>query len=138
MRLAKLGARTATICTACTASVFLAFSAHAIDLTGVWATDKAACGKIFVTKGNRTSFRQDSEMYGSGFIIEARRIRGRTAACTVTKKKEDNGVLHMLAACATDIMLSNVQFSLKVLGDDKITRIFPGIEGMELMYYRCP
>jgi hypothetical protein len=122
----------------CAASVFLACSAHAIDLTGVWATDTAACGKVFVTKGNRTSFRQDSDMYGSGFIIEGRRIRGRTANCTVTKTKEDDGVVHMIAACATDIMLSNVQFSVKMLDENKISRIFPGIEGMELMYYRCP
>jgi hypothetical protein len=31
-----------------------------------------------------------------------------------------------------------VQFSVKVLDEDKISRIFPGIEGMELTYYRCP
>ena len=135
MKLAKLVARTAIVWAG---SVFLACSAHAIDLTGVWATDTAACGKVFAKKGNRISFRQDSDMYGSGFIIEGRRIRGRTATCTVTKTKEDNDVVHMLASCATDIMYSNVQFSVKVLGEDKISRIFPGIEGMELPYYRCP
>jgi hypothetical protein len=122
----------------CAATVLLAWSAHATDLTGLWATDTAACGKVFVTKGNKTSFRQDSDMFGSGFIIEGRRLRGRTATCTVTKRKEDNDIIHMIASCATDIMYSNVQFSVKVLGDDKITRIFPGIDGMELMYYRCP
>ena|SRR2546429_3345155 len=135
MRLAKLVARTAIVCAA---FVFLARSAHAIDLTGLWATNADACDRVFATKGNKTSFRQDSDMYGSGFIIEGRRIRGRTANCTVTKTKEDNDVVHMLASCATDIMLSNVQFSVKVLGENKISRIFPGIEGMELMYYRCP
>ncbi|MFL6948117.1 MAG: hypothetical protein ACJ8FU_07950, partial [Xanthobacteraceae bacterium] len=108
------------------------------DLTGAWATDTSACAKVFVKKGNRTVFRQDSDMYGSGFIMEGPRIRGRTATCTVAKTKEDDGVVHMLAACATDIMLSNVQLSVKVLDDNKITRIFPGIEGMELTYYRCP
>jgi hypothetical protein len=135
MRLAKLVARTAIVWAG---SVFFACSAHAIDLTGVWATNADACGKVFAKKGNKTSFRQDSDMYGSGFIIEGRRIRGRTANCTVTKTKEDDGVVHMIAACATDIMLSNVQFSVKMLDENKISRIFPGIEGMELMYYRCP
>jgi hypothetical protein len=34
-------------------------------------------------------------------------------------------------------MLSNVQFVLKVVDDDNITRLFPGIEGMEVKYHRC-
>jgi hypothetical protein len=43
-----------------------------------------------------------------------------------------------MTACATDIMLSNVQFSVKVIDDNRITHIFPGIEGMEVDYVRCP
>jgi hypothetical protein len=35
-------------------------------------------------------------------------------------------------------MLQNVQFSVKVVDDNRITRIFPGIDGMELGYVRCP
>jgi len=135
MRAAQLIARTAIVPAG---YLFLACSAHAVDLTGLWATNADACAKVFATKGSKTSFRQDSDMYGSGFIIEGRRIRGRTANCTVTKTNEADGVVHMLAACATDIMYSNVQFSVKVLGEDRISRIFPGIEGMELPYYRCP
>ena len=42
-----------------------------------------------------------------------------------------------MAACATDIMLSNVQFSLRVVNENKVSRIFPGMEGMELAYDRC-
>jgi hypothetical protein len=115
------------------------FSAvHAVDLTGAWATDTAACDKVFVKKGNTTSFRRESEMHGGGFVIDGRRIRGRTANCTITRTREDKGVVHMIAACATDIMLSNVQFSLKILDDGKVGRIFPGLDGMELTYYRCP
>jgi hypothetical protein len=72
------------------------------------------------------------------FIMEGRRIRGRTATCTVTKTSEEKGIVHMIASCATDIMYSNVQFSVKLLGENKISRIFPGIEGMELTYNRCP
>ena len=119
-------------------ALFLTGDAQAIDLHGAWATDTEACSKVFATKGSRTSFKRDSDMFGSGFIVEGGRIRGRTASCNVTKTKEDGGVVHMLASCATDIMYSNVQFSLKVLDDNKISRIFPGIDGMELTYYRCP
>jgi hypothetical protein len=134
----QISSRLAQAALSCAACVFLDSAALAIDLTGAWVTDMEACGKVFATKGSKTSFRRDSDMFGSGFIMEGSRIRGRTATCTVTKTKEDGGVVHMLASCATDIMYSNVQFSLKVLDDNKITRIFPGIEGMELTYYRCP
>jgi hypothetical protein len=34
-------------------------------------------------------------------------------------------------------MLSSVQFSLKVLDDNSISRLFPGMPGMEVTYYRC-
>jgi hypothetical protein len=30
-----------------------------------------------------------------------------------------------------------VQFVLKVTDDDSVTRLFPGIEGMEVRYHRC-
>jgi hypothetical protein len=135
MQISRRLAQTALSCAAC---VFLDSAALAIDLTGAWATDAGACGKVFATKGKKTAFRADSDMFGSGFIMDGPRIRGRMATCTVTKTKEDGSVLHMLASCATDIMYSNVQFSVKVEDDNKITRIFPGIEGMELTYYRCP
>jgi len=34
-------------------------------------------------------------------------------------------------------MVSNVQFFLKVLDDNTISREFPGMEGMEVKYHRC-
>lgn len=46
--------------------------------------------------------------------------------------------VNIVAACATDIMLSNVQFSLKLLEPNKIARVFPGAMDMEINYYRCP
>jgi hypothetical protein len=112
--------------------------AHAFDLTGLWASDSEACDKIFAKKGNKASLRKDSDMFGSGFIVDGNRIRGRTAACTIKSTKEDKGVIHLMTACATDIMLSNVQFSIKVVDDNRISRIFPGIEDITLDYVRCP
>jgi hypothetical protein len=43
-----------------------------------------------------------------------------------------------MAACATDLMLSDVQFSLKMVNENRVFRIFPGMEGIELSYDRCP
>jgi hypothetical protein len=111
---------------------------HAFDLTGLWATDTDACDKIFATKGKKSSFRKDSDLFGGGFIVEGNRIKGRMATCNIKSSKQDADIIHLMTGCATDIMLQNVQFSVKVVDDNRITRIFPGIEGMELDYVRCP
>ena len=44
---------------------------------------------------------------------------------------------HMIAACETDIMLSDIQFSVRVIDGNKIVRIFPNIPGIEHRYERC-
>jgi hypothetical protein len=120
------------------AALSCATSAQAFDLTGQWATDAEACAKIFAKSGKTVSFRKDSDMSGGGFIVEGKRIRGRMATCNITNSKEDGATIHLMTSCATDIMLSNVQFSVKVLDDNRISRIFPGMEGMDLTYFRCP
>ncbi|MGA2129909.1 MAG: hypothetical protein ABSG76_27570, partial [Xanthobacteraceae bacterium] len=115
----------------------LAAPASAIDLTGAWATDTAQCANVFKKKGKQLVFSQLSDLHGSGFVIEGSKIRGKSARCTIKSRTEDGTTLNLLAACATDIMLSSVQFSLKVLDDNSISRMFPGMPGMEVTYYRC-
>ena len=112
--------------------------ARAFDLTGAWASSADQCGKVFRKNKNKITFLQDSDIYAAGFVADANQLRGRTARCTIKARKETGDTLNLLAACATDIMLQSVQFSLKVLDDNKISRSFPGMEGMEITYYRCP
>jgi hypothetical protein len=122
------------------AGLCVAKQAHALDLSGAWATDADQCSQVFVRKGrsNQIGFTAFSEQHGGGFIVEADRLRGKFARCKIKTRKEDGESVNIIAGCATDIMLSNVQFSLKVLGPDKISRTFPGIQDMEISYYRCP
>ena len=114
-----------------------AIPACAIDFTGAWATDAGLCDKVFTKKGKQLVFSELSDLYGSGFIIENSRIRGRTARCTIQGKKEEGATLQLQAACATRMMHSNVQFYLKVIDDNSMARSFPGLEGMEVIYHRC-
>lgn len=111
--------------------------ASAFDLSGVWASDAGRCSKIFKKSGKQVSFTQMADLYGSGFIVDGDKLRGKQARCTVTSRRETGEVVHLLASCSSDIMLSNVQFSLRVLNDNSVTRFFPDIPGMELTYYRC-
>jgi hypothetical protein len=113
--------------------------ASAAELTGAWAPDADKGGKVFIRRGRakQIDFAEFSGVHGGGFIIDADQLRGKFAKCRIKTRKEEGQGLNLIAACATDIMLSNVQFVLNVDDDDNITRLFPGIEGMEVKYHRC-
>lgn len=114
--------------------------AGAVDLSGAWATSADECRNVFVRKGRakQIEFTALSDQHGGGFIVEADRLRGRFARCKIKTRKENGDTVNIIAGCATDIMLSNVQFSLKMLEPNKISRMFPGLEDMAISYYRCP
>jgi hypothetical protein len=114
--------------------------ARAVDLAGAWATSADECPNVFVRRGRakQIEFTALSDQHGGGFIVEADRLRGKFARCKIKSRKEDGDTVNIIAGCATDIMLSNVQFSLKLLDANRISRVFPGIEDMAISYYRCP
>ncbi|MGY4474111.1 hypothetical protein [Bradyrhizobium sp. USDA 3364] len=114
-------------------------SAGAFDLTGAWATSADQCRKVFAHKGraNQLTFTNFSGVYGGGFIAEPDRLRGKFESCKIKSRKDEGQNVNIIVSCASGIMVSNVQFFLKAVNDDTITRQFPGIEGMEVNYYRC-
>lgn len=112
--------------------------AAADDLSGAWATDGSACDKIFVKAGGRVTFRDNSELFGGGFVIDGNHVRGKATTCDIRSRRTAGAVTHMLASCASDIMLSSVQLSVRQPDPNTLVRIFPGMDGMELVYRRCP
>ena len=110
----------------------------ALDLNGAWASDADQCVKVFERQKGRLGFTEMSDVYGGGFIIDGDQITGKFARCRIKTRKNDGMNVNLIAACATDIMLSSVQFSLKEVDADSLLRLFPGIEGMEIRYHRCP
>jgi hypothetical protein len=117
--------------------ILLPVRAHAIELTGAWASQTDLCKLVFTKKGNGVVFAELSDLYGSGFIIEGNRIRGKTARCTITSRKQDGDNLELAASCATSIMNQSVRFGLKVIDDNNLSRLFAEIPGMTLKYTRC-
>lgn len=111
----------------------------AFELTGAWATSADQCTKVFTRKGraNTVSFTNFPGVYGGGFIAEADRLKGKFANCKIKSRKESGQAVNLIVACASSIMLSDVQFFLKVIDDNTISREFPGMEGMEVKYHRC-
>jgi len=111
--------------------------AQAFELTGAWASQTDLCKLVFAKKGNLVVFAELSDLYGSGFIVDGSRIRGRSVRCTIKSRKQEGDDLALSAACATTIMNQSVQFSLKVIDDNTVSRLFPEIPGMTLKYSRC-
>ena len=109
----------------------------ATDVTGAWTSDTSNCSKIFVKTPKGVFLSEDSDLYGSGFVIEGRKIKGRMANCDIKTIKDEGSMLHLIAACATDVMLSNVQVTFKVVNQDRVVRLFPGMPEIEIPYDRC-
>ena len=102
-----------------------------------WATSADQCGQVFARKDGKVAFTEMSEVYGGGFIVDGDQMIGKSARCKIKARKDNGPNVHLIAACATDIMLSSVQFSIKELDANSIARLFPGMEDLEIRYHRC-
>lgn len=113
--------------------------ANAFNLTGAWAAGADQCTKVFTRKGRakQIGFTSFSGAYGGGFIAEADRLRGKSQSCLIKSRKENDQTINMVVACSSGIMISKVQFFLKVVDDNTISRQFPGMEEMKVEYHRC-
>ena len=119
------------------AVLLLPAQATAFELSGAWATDAGLCGQVFTKKGNEVVFAELSDLFGSGFIIEGDRIRGKSGRCTITSRKQDGDNIELAAACASSVMTQDLSFSLKIIDDNTLSRLFADIPGMTLKYVRC-
>jgi hypothetical protein len=128
------------VCTSALAifALALAENASAFDLTGAWAGDADNCSKVFTRKGERITFADNSDVYGSGFIVDGNQIIGKFARCTIKARKDEGPNINLISSCASDIMLSSVQLSARQVDANTLVRLFPGMEGMEIKYFRCP
>lgn len=114
-------------------------SAYAFDLNGAWATDVGACGKIFQKdKDGELAIAKGADMYGNGFIVRKDAVVGNNATCKILSHKVAGPVSHLVAQCAAEnVAFSTFQFSYRVNDDNSITRIYPGVEELNVNYGRC-
>jgi len=112
-------------------------SAKASDLDGAWANDASVCSKVFQKSGETITFTDNSDAYGSGFIIENQKIRGKIATCLIKKRKQNLDTIHLIADCSTDVALSTIELSFKIINYNSIIRIYPGVEELNISYKRC-
>ena len=129
--------RVGSLVTALTVLMGIGVAVEARDLRGAWVTDESTCKKVFTGEGTKLRIAKDADVYGSGFIYEGNRLRGKNASCAVKTQKQDGEVLHLLALCANDVTFGTVQFSLRIQDDNQITRLYPGLSELDTKYYRC-
>ena len=112
--------------------------AYAFDLNGAWAGDAENCTKVFTRNGSQVAFSDNSDIYGSGFIVDGDHMIGKSGRCRIKARKDEGAQVHLIAACSSDIMFQSMQFSLKVVDANNVVRLFPGMDGMEIKFTRCP
>src|SRR5690348_9892404 len=89
-------------------SLLCAGLAHAFELDGSWATDPDQCDRVFTKKGDGVTFSETSDLYGSGFVVDGKKVIGKTARCTINSMKQNGSTVNFLASCATEIMFQNI------------------------------
>ncbi len=107
------------------------------ELDGAWANERAMCDKMFANENGRARLVKNADFYGSGFVIERETIYGKGATCKIRSITKNRNNIHILATCATDVMVSNTQFDAALGTDGRLTRSFAGMPEMTLDYYRC-
>ena len=113
-------------------------SANAFDLDGAWSTNPENCAKMFEKNNNRISFTHNSDVFGSGFIVEGDQMKGPAKACKIINRKQGGDVVHLIASCTTDIaVLGTQEVSAKINNDDQLTRIYPEFPEMGISFSRC-
>ena len=114
----------------------LAGPACAFDLNGAWTTDVSLCTKVFKKQGNRDVLTSLSDLYGGGFIIDGDRVRAKVARCRIDSRKEDGATIHLNVACTTEVATEQIQFDLKVVNDNTVSKMFAGTD-VAMDYHRC-
>ena len=134
--------KTSQACTTATlaaAIVIFSQASYAFDLNGAWTTNRSVCAKVFkINEGKELSIRPASDMYGDAFIVHGNTITASGGTCTIKARKSVGLTTHLVAMCAAEnVAFSTFQFSYRVKSDDSIVRVFPGIEELDVEYYRC-
>jgi hypothetical protein len=108
-----------------------------VDIDGAWTSDSSHCDMIFSKRRDGIGFTKIADLYGASFIVDGRRIKARKSRCEIKHRSSEGTTVHLVAACANDIMLSDVQMSLKVIDRNKVVRIFPGLPDLQASFERC-
>ncbi|WP_425909422.1 hypothetical protein [Nitrobacter sp. TKz-YC02] len=113
-------------------------STEAADLNGAWAIDSSTCGDIFTKKNNKLAFKQDADLHAGGIIVHGKQITGTFEKCTIKSLHDDGRDVRVIAACSDGIAVSDMEFDVKISGENKFTLSSKEPVPVEMPYVRCP
>ncbi|MGX9428484.1 MULTISPECIES: hypothetical protein [Bradyrhizobium] len=117
--------------------VTLSAATQAADLNGAWTIDASACGDVFTKENNRLAFKPDADLHAGGIIVQGRQITGTFEKCTIKSLHDDGSNVRMIAACSDGVAISDVEFDVKISGENKITLSSKQPVPVEMPYVRC-
>jgi hypothetical protein len=118
---------------ACSVGLLFVARAHAADINGLWVkfSDRSACPRIFEEKDNRTVIYESG-----GFYIDDKEIRAQSGTCHIKARKDDGIFVELLLDCPP--FIAENEMTLRIEGENKLTRIAPGMPDKNTTYFRCP
>jgi hypothetical protein len=113
-------------------------STQAADLNGAWTIDALACGDVFTKDNGKLAFKQDADLNAGGIIVQGRQITGTFQKCTVKSLHDDGRNVRVIASCSDGVAVSDVEFDVKISGQNRMTLSSKEPVPVEMPYVRCP
>ena len=112
-------------------------STLAADLNGAWTVDASACGQVFTKRNNKLAFKQDADLHAGGLIVEGKQVTGTFQKCTFKSLHDDGTNLRVIASCSDGVAVSDVEFDVKISGENSMTLSSKEPVPVEMKYVRC-
>jgi len=112
-------------------------STQAADLNGAWAIDASTCGKVFIKENSKLAFKRNAEVYAGGLIVQGKQVTGTFQKCRVKSLHDDGPNLRVIASCSDGVAVSDVEFDVKISGENSMTLSSKEPVPVEMKYIRC-
>jgi hypothetical protein len=112
-------------------------STQAADLNGAWAIDASTCGKVFIKENSKLAFKRNADVYAGGLIVQGKQVTGTFQKCRVKSLRDDGTNLRVIASCSDGVAVSDVEFDVKISGENSMTLSSKEPVPVEMKYIRC-
>ena len=112
-------------------------STQAADLNGAWTIDTGSCAQVFTKTNEKIAFKQDADLNAGGLIVNGKQITGTFQKCTVKSFHDNGSNLKVIASCSDGVAVSDVEYDVKLSGENNMTLSSKKPVPVEMQYVRC-
>jgi hypothetical protein len=92
---------------------------------------------VFTKKNNKIAFKQDADLNAGGLIVNGKQITGTFQKCTVKSFHDNGSNLKVIASCSDGVAVSDVEYDVKLSGENNMTLSSKKPVPVEMQYVRC-